>query len=133
ADLGYRHETTIHDLTVEHDGASAALALTAAFFRAGELELFAQNVEQARHWEDVERARRTINFAFDKHCLNRSNRSYTTYFPAIIFSGMSGMLLKLTPVAFSIAFKIAGAAPSIGNSPMPLAPPGPYAYGFSSK
>jgi hypothetical protein len=32
--------------------------------------------------------------------------------------------VKLTPVAFSIAFSIAGAAPSIGSSPIPFAPSG---------
>ena len=37
------------------------------------------------------------------------------------------------PVACATALKIAGAAPSIGSSPMPLAPPGPYGYGTSSK
>src|SRR5437763_10015634 len=35
------------------------------------------------------------------------------------------LLEKKNPVAFSIAFRIAGAGPSIGNSPIPLAPAGP--------
>ena len=34
------------------------------------------------------------------------------------------MVLKATPVAFSMALRIAGAGPSIGSSPMPLAPLG---------
>ncbi|HVI73278.1 MAG TPA: hypothetical protein VM656_17565, partial [Pyrinomonadaceae bacterium] len=54
--LGHRYETTIHDTTIENDGTRAALALTATFLRAGELELFAQHVEQARHRKDVELA-----------------------------------------------------------------------------
>ena len=37
-------------------------------------------------------------------------------------SGSSGIEWKLTPVASLIAFRIAGAGPSCGNSPMPLAP-----------
>src|SRR5688572_3021616 len=53
--------------------------------------------------------------------------------PSINLSGINGTSLKLTPVAFSIALSIAGAGPSIGNSPIPFAPPGPYAYGFSVK
>jgi hypothetical protein len=47
--LGHRNETTIHDAAIENDSARATLAFTASFFRAGELELFAQHVEQARH------------------------------------------------------------------------------------
>ena len=43
----------------------------------------------------------------------------------MISSGINGIFLKLSPVAFSIAFRIAGAGPSIGNSPMPFAPAGP--------
>ena len=38
-----------------------------------------------------------------------------------------------SPVAFSTASKSPGAGPSIGNSPMPFAPKGPYAYRISSK
>ena len=44
-----------------------------------------------------------------------------------------GMLFIGTPAAASMAFAIAGATPSIGSSPMPFAPPGPCAYGCSSK
>jgi hypothetical protein len=43
----------------------------------------------------------------------------------IIASGINGICLKLSPVAFSIAFRIAGAGPSIGSSPIPFAPAGP--------
>ena len=60
---------------------------------------------------------RAIQLHFDlwTHLLN----------PSIIASGIKGTWLKLTPVAFSMAFKIAGAAPSIGSSPIPFAPAGP--------
>ena len=44
-----------------------------------------------------------------------------------IASGISGIRLKFSPVAFSIALRIAGAGPSIGNSPIPFAPDGPNA------
>src|ERR1700690_1376382 len=48
-------------------------------------------------------------------------------------SGVAGISRTQIPVAFSIAFTIAAAGPSIGNSPMPLAPCGPKGYGCSSK
>src|ERR1044072_4871815 len=48
-------------------------------------------------------------------------------------SGVSGTWSNATPVACSTALRMAGAGPSIGNSPMPFAPPGPPAYGFSKK
>jgi hypothetical protein len=50
------NETTVHDTTIDDDRTRAALAFTATFLRAGELELFAQHVEQARHRKDVELA-----------------------------------------------------------------------------
>ena len=43
------------------------------------------------------------------------------------------MAVKLMPVAFSMALRMAGAGPSMGSSPMPLAPPGPWRLGTSSK
>ena len=42
-----------------------------------------------------------------------------------ISSGNSGISVNETPVACSIAFRIAGAGPSIGSSPMPFAPNAP--------
>ena len=41
-------------------------------------------------------------------------------------TGMSGIVRNPTPVASLIAFSIAGAGPSCGSSPMPLAPNAPY-------
>jgi len=52
---------------------------------------------------------------------------------AIRRSGVSGRRVTSAPVAWATALKIAGAGPSIGSSPMPLAPAGPCGYGTSSK
>jgi hypothetical protein len=41
-------------------------------------------------------------------------------------SGSRGISVKAMPVACSMALRIAGAGPSMGSSPMPLAPPGPW-------
>src|SRR5215475_5466161 len=54
-DLHDRNQTTIHDLTVNRDAARAAFALTATFFAASKLQLFAQHVEQSLHGEGLQR------------------------------------------------------------------------------
>ena len=41
-----RHETRVDRRAVDEDRARAALAFTAAFFRAGETEVLAQHVEE---------------------------------------------------------------------------------------
>jgi hypothetical protein len=41
-------------------------------------------------------------------------------------------MARTSSPAWRIAFTTAGAGPSIGSSPSPLAPNGPPAYGFSS-
>src|SRR5205814_2636006 len=46
-------------------------------------------------------------------------------------SGVAGMARTSRP-AWRMAFTTAGAGPSMGNSPRPLAPNGPPAYAFSS-
>src|SRR5262245_28315535 len=50
---------------------------------------------------------------------------------AINRSGVIGISLINAPVALKTAAAIAGAGPSIGSSPTPLAPKGPWGYGFS--
>ncbi len=44
-------------------------------------------------------------------------------------SGSSGISLKAMPVACSMALRMAGAGPSMGSSPMPLAPKAPWGDG----
>jgi hypothetical protein len=154
-DLGNRNKATVHDLSVDNNRARAALAFTAALLGPGKPQLFAQHVEQASHRKHLKPSLLAIDRKVDcvsgGH-LNYKRRcqsifpqrrkdakkkvlswrlcafagdSYSERIVSINVSGISGTRLKLTPVAFSIAFKIAGAAPSIGNSPIPFAPPGP--------
>src|SRR4029079_15422939 len=66
----------------------------------------------------------------DSGLRNLHSRSLCAF---MIASDSNGMRLKLVPVACSIAFRIAGPGPSIGSSPIPFAPPGPKAYGFTAK
>ena len=46
-------------------------------------------------------------------------------------SGVAGIAERQIPVAFSMACSRAGAPPSMGSSPTPLAPKGPCLVGFS--
>ena len=48
-------------------------------------------------------------------------------------SGVIGRRLSRMPVALATAFEIAGAMPTIGGSPMPLAPNGPSSSGSSTR
>jgi hypothetical protein len=48
-------EAGVDEFAVHQDGAGAALAFAAAFFRAGEVEVLAEDVEQALHGRSVER------------------------------------------------------------------------------
>src|SRR5262245_51334991 len=48
-------------------------------------------------------------------------------------SGSNGIEFKETPNASSTAFTMAGAGPSIGSSPIPLAPYAPCMFPSSSK
>jgi hypothetical protein len=47
--LEYRDEATVDELAIQHDGTGAALPFPAAFFGAGEVQVFAEYVEQAGH------------------------------------------------------------------------------------
>jgi hypothetical protein len=62
--LGHGNETTVHYPVVDDHGARATLTFTAAFLRAGELQLFAQDVEQARHRKHFEHLQHTVDLAF---------------------------------------------------------------------
>jgi len=44
-----RHETAVHEAAVNHDRARAALPFAASFLGAGQVQLAAQRVQQARH------------------------------------------------------------------------------------
>src|SRR5207237_9663326 len=119
-DLADGDETGIDQLAVDQHRAGAALALAAAFFRAGEAEIFAQDVEQTFQRRRLETARDPVDGEFHDSTA-RMTRSG--------LNGRSGISL---PVACNTAPTTAGAGPSIGSSPSPFAPYGPCGYGFSS-
>ena len=84
-----------------------------------------QHVEQPRHRVHVEQRSAAVDGAghADAH-QPRLPPSASSGAPASA-AGASDR----APVACATALKIAGAGPSIGSSPMPFAPPGPYGYG----
>ena len=55
-------ETGIHPPAIDQDRAGAALPVVAAFFRAGEIELFAQQVEEGSTRIELQRVLPPINF-----------------------------------------------------------------------
>src|SRR5262249_29290633 len=112
---------------VEEDGAGAALPFAASFFGAGQAAILAQHVEQPLQRMDpgqlrapaVEDHRRVLGFA-----------TAGVIAAAMIFSGVAGISRRSWP-AWRSALITAGAGPSIGISPTPLAPNGPCLYGCS--
>ena len=66
----------------------------------------------------------------------RDFRSDTVYFiaanAALIFSGVAGKWVILTPQALLIAFMMAEWGVVKGSSPQPPAPKGPYSRGVST-
>src|SRR6267378_2402125 len=117
-DLAYRYQATVHDLAIDQHGAGAALTFAAPFFGAGRSEVFAQHIEQAPRSRTLERHGAAVQ---------REAHAAST------FSGVAGISSSHTPVASWIAAMMAGAGPSMGSSPMPLAPNGPREYGFSTR
>ena len=68
---------------------------------------------------------RGLPFTVESHAIFFKPQACTPSSISLRTSGVTGMRVMFTPVACSMAFAIAGAVPSSGNSPMPFAPPGP--------
>src|SRR5512142_1438148 len=102
-DLRERHEAGADRLAVHEHGARATLAFAASFFRSRELALLADHVQEPRHGMRVDVGDDAVQ-----------RESHTT-----------------SP-SWRMAFTTAGAGPSTGSSPRPLAPNGPPTYGFSN-
>src|SRR5580704_560845 len=132
--LQHRNQAAVHQLAIHQHGAGTALPLAAAFLGAGKTNLCPQNVEQTLHgidrhgvWGaiygegDVAPAH-WLPSAASAVCRDSAARSGSAVMARKISSGSSGMELNSTPVACTTALMITGAGPSIGNSPIPLAP-----------
>src|SRR5512142_1738196 len=107
-DLRERHEAGADRLAVHEHGARATLAFAASFFRSRELALLADYVQEPRHGMRVDVGDNTVQR--ESHATRRS--------------GMAGISHTSNP-SWRMAFTTAGAGPSTGSSPRPLAPDGP--------
>jgi hypothetical protein len=58
--LKRRHQAAIHQLAVHAHGARATLAFAASFLGAGQVQIFAQHIEQSLHGQYTHRAIFTI-------------------------------------------------------------------------
>src|SRR6266851_207741 len=132
-------EAGVDQIAVDEDGAGSALAFAASLFGPGEVQVFAEDVEEPLHrwgfdgfWVAVD------GELDDAHAvaslkMGPAMSGFKDSVPAsgmrVICSKMSsgsrGISLKEMLVACSMALRMAGAGPSMGSSPMPLAPPGP--------
>ena len=140
-------EAGVDQVAVHKDGASSALAFPAAFFGSREAEVFAENVEQPLHGRCFDGSFLLVDAAADSRHAVASLKigpaifgsrdsvpaSGTRVRPSKMSSGRRGISVNETPMACSIALRMAGAGPSMGSSPMPLAPSGPWDEGTSSK
>src|SRR5262249_12310057 len=113
-----RHEARVHRRSIEQHRAGAALAFAATLFSTRQMAVLTQDVQQPFQRMDVNSRARAI----DRERDHRDAR--------MLFSGVAGISRTSKP-AWRIALTIAGAGPSIGISPTPLAPNGPCSYGFS--
>src|SRR5262249_28990198 len=120
-DLTGRHQAGVDGGAVDQHGAGAALALAAALLGASELKVFAQGIEQSLQRRDVDGSLVTGDPKLRLHAMALMMRS-----------GVAGTASSRLPVAAWIALRIAAAGPSIGHSPTPLAPKGPFGYGSST-
>ena len=59
--LQNRHQATVDELAIHADRAGAALAFAAAFLGSGQVQIFAQHVEQALHRRHLHGARFAID------------------------------------------------------------------------
>src|SRR5690242_4778214 len=127
ADLIRRDEARVHGQSVEVDGAGAALALAAALLRAGQPQPIAERVQQAVGRIHVNRNLLPIQSERDGEFVHSALRipNSALSINSINLSAVSGITRGSAPVAAATAFTIAGAGPSIGSSPKPLAPPAP--------
>ena len=125
--LAHRYQATVHDLAVDQHGARPALPFATTLFRACRAKILADHIQQPARTRYLDGYGMTIDRERDGHrdvpfplppSLFPRNASNT-------FSGVAGTSSSQTPVASWMAAMIAGAGPSIGSSPMPLAPNGP--------
>src|SRR6516162_1943669 len=144
AGLQYRYQAAVNEDTVYQHGTRSTLTLPASLFCSGERELVTQDIQESFHRVGtdgsllaVNRQKNLAGLPRDGHlapCGVRASPAAGAELTAVKMSSASrGIRSKRTPSASSTAFTMAGAGPSIGNSPIPLAPNAPWILPSSSK
>src|SRR5580692_556395 len=145
--LQHWNQTTIYQRAIHQDGTGTAFTLPATFLGPGQLQVFAQHVQQSFHRQRTNNSSRAIHRHLNFNGLSFAARNQrdapadtSSSFKSLdgsitsrISSGSSGTELNSTPNALTIALIIAGAGPSIGSSPIPFAPYAPCGLPSSSK
>src|SRR5688572_20657184 len=118
--LGMRggHEAGVDSNAVDQNRACAALAFSTSLFRARQTAILSQHIEQPFHRMRFDGSRATVDD--DLHQPSAFSRRPA----AKSRSGVAGIERTSKPQCRS-ALITAGAGPSIGISPTPLAPNGP--------
>ena len=130
AELPGKHQTGMDGLAVKKDGTRAALALAAAFFGAGQVQVLPQHIDQAARRVQLTLHTLAVERKCDHHSLFPSLFSFTAFRMRV---GSSGSCESSVPSASLTAAISAGAVGTKQASPMLLAPNGPYSSGCSMK
>jgi hypothetical protein len=72
-DLGRQGETGEHSLAIDMTGTGTALALIAAFFGTGQIEMFAQGIEKRHAGLDIEPMRLSVDVEIEVDRLRHEN------------------------------------------------------------
>src|SRR3954469_2153516 len=152
------HQTGERGLAVDQHRAGAALPFPTPLLGAGQPEPLPQHVEEALHGMPLDLGGLAVDGKGKTHgrtsfsvgaplCVRPASPSDAAPHPgrphraaptgdeeaSNNFSGVAGISATGIPVAFSTACTVAGAPPSIGSSPTPLAPKGPPPQARSSR
>src|SRR5258708_40021212 len=143
--LQNRNKTAIHQLAVQQDGARTAFAFSATFLGTRQPKFPSEAIQESLHVINSNRFRLAV-YCESKLAFAAILGGVGHLFPSVVLSAMpsaqtasnissgsSGTASKRVPSASSIALTMAGAGPSIGSSPIPLAPYAPWRFPISSK
>src|SRR5208283_909441 len=145
--LQNRNQAAIHQRAVHQHRARSTFTFSVSFFHTGQSQLLTQHIQQAHHregahgsWLPVHRERNLGPSANLRRLIHRtalaasdSLTNDSRVSSSKMSSGSNGIESNETPSASSTAFRIAGAGPSMGSSPIPFAPNAPCTLPSSSK
>lgn len=117
-DVRERDQTRVHRHAIDEDRARTALTLATSFLGSGQPAVLAQDIEQTLHRVRIDSHPLTV------HRQVHSHETRCGCWADMILSGKAGISRTSKP-ACRRALTTAGAGPSMGISPTPLAPNGP--------